>query len=117
MSDKITYDQKEIEVGGVTYLLQAMGAEYGLTVMDELIENGGMLSTKRKVDILKKSLTYKNKLFDDRTFNVHFSRRYEDIGKIFAEIISFNFPFFGEGEGEAPLEQTADQYQDGTAEE
>jgi len=116
MADKITYDQKEIEVGGETYLLQAMGAEYGLMVMDELMENMGNLSTKRKVDILKKSVIYKNKTFDDRGFNIHFQRRYEDIGKIFTEIIEFNFPFFKDA-GDGPLEQMDSQSQDVTVEE
>lgn len=106
----LTYDQEEVEVGGHSYVLQAMGAEYGMTVMDEMFKSGGVVTTKRMVDVIRRSVTYQGRQLDEKSFNIHFSRRYNDIGILFEKIIAFNFG--EEGEDTLPLDQTENQSQE-----
>lgn len=106
----LTYDQKEVEVGGYNYILQAMGAEYGMMVMDEMFKAEGTVTTKRMVDVIRRSVTYQGRPLDEKAFNIHFSRRYNDIGILFEKIIAFNFG--EEGEDKLPLDQTESQSQD-----
>lgn len=82
-------EQKEVEVGGHKYLIQAMPFTYGMTVMDEMSE--GALNPDRITDILKKSLTYRGKQFTNNDFEKHFSRRYKDVGELLGIILEFNY--------------------------
>lgn len=105
-------EQKTVEVGDKEYLIQAFPAKYGLTVMEEMMSGDGNFSTTRMVDIICRSVTYRNKLFTEQTFGVHFSRKYKEIVELFNEVLVFNF---GE-ESDIPLDSESSERSDTSGE-
>lgn len=82
-------EQKEVEIGGVNYRITAFPAMYGMEVAEQMMGDG--FDIKKMKDIILKSATYENKAFNDKTFDYHFSRKYNQLNELFAQIMAFNF--------------------------
>lgn len=98
-----TREQHTVEIDGVSYVITALEATYGLDVMAEVQR----LSMKQEApsglfmkSLIIKSVTVNNFQLDSKKFDLHFSRKYNQIFELFQEIVKFNFGEEGEEEGE-----------------
>ena len=90
----ISLEQTTVEVGGESYLVQAFPATYGLDVMQKMIKvasGESELSVQFMSDVIIRSVDYKGRRMDEKTFNIHFSRKYNEINELFEKIMEFNF--------------------------
>lgn len=109
--------QLKVKLGKEEYLVDAMGASYGMYIMDELAKGESpvfMLPPKLVADVIKRSVTYKGKFFSDDGFENHFQRRHKDIATLLQSILAFNFG--EEEEDESPLDSDSLE-KEGTSEE
>lgn len=88
MSGIQTLPQKEIEVGGVNYLITALGASDGLEVISKL--TSGDVDGKFIKAVILRSVSVDGLRKDDKWFDVHFARKYVEVQKLYEEIIAYN---------------------------
>lgn len=93
-----TLEFKEVTIGDNYYIITAMGAEDGMAFLDEYMDMG-KVSPKKQKEIIVKYVKANNKVFTDKSYDIHFSRKYKELGELFLEVFNFNF------EGDSPLEE------------
>ena len=87
-------ETKEVEVGGNQYILTALGTTDGINTMNKLTKlfnNGQEPDGEFVRDLIIATASYNKKAFDTRTYEIHFSKKYNEVFELFAEIIEFNF--------------------------
>lgn len=107
MSDIQVLEQKQTTVGGKDYLIVALPALLGLSLIDHMGSRGleASISPAMQTQVLLRSLRYQNKEFTEETFNIHFSRRYKDILELTKQVLEFNLGDFME-QGDNPLAES-----------
>lgn len=87
-------EQKEVIINDNKYIIHALMATKGIDTMNALkkmSENGEDPDGFFIKDIVMSSVTFKNKMFDDKSFDIHFSKKWVELFKLFEEILEFNF--------------------------
>lgn len=99
-------EQTTVKVGGVEYLITAFPATAGLVVADKIMGASvdNKIDPKFVKDVITSSVDYKGRRIDDKTFDYHFSRRYNDVQELFAKIMDFNFGELDPNDGSESLE-------------
>lgn len=91
------------EIGKNRYLIKALPAMYGLSVMNTLQALEGNPSSEFMKELVLRSVTVNNIQPTEEWFNKNFSRNYKELYELFQAIISFNF---GDMEDGSPNEQS-----------
>ena len=86
-------EQKEVVVGGSTYLITALDATYGLTVLNALMSMENSPPANFVKDVVLKSVKVNNIQPTEQWFNKHFARNYRELYELFGQIVNFNFDF------------------------
>lgn len=84
-------ESKEVTVGGQYYVVTAMEAIDGMEFFDELVRNKGMATPRKIKEVIVKYVRVGGKKFTDKSFDTHFSRKYNDLGELFEQVMEFNF--------------------------
>lgn len=87
-------EQKETTINGNKYIINALLATKGIDTMNALKkmqERGEDPDGFFIKDIVMSSVSYKNKAFDDKSFDIHFSKKWIELFQLFEEILEFNF--------------------------
>lgn len=95
-------ENKETTIGDNYYVMTAMGAMDGLDFMNKLFVSGtGTPPAKDIRDVIVKYVKLGGKAFDNKSFDVHFSKKYDELYELFQQFCEFNF-------GEASPNQPSD---------
>lgn len=86
-------EQKEVVVGGNTYLVTALDATYGLTVLNALMTMESTPPANFVKEIVLRSVKVNNIQPTEQWFNKHFARNYKELYDLFGQIVNFNFEF------------------------
>jgi hypothetical protein len=84
-------ENKEVTLGENYYVITAMGATDGMVFLDKMINGMGKLPIAEMKTVIIKYVKLGGKPFTDKLYDTHFSRKYDELNKLFEEIMSFNF--------------------------
>ena len=105
-----TLETKDVVINDNMYIITAMSATDGMdfmtTAQDAFLD--GTIPAKRMKEIIIKYVSLGNNKFNEKSYDTHFSRKYNVLNELFAEIMEFNFGSMAEdldeGEEENPNE-------------
>ncbi len=87
-------EQKEVQIGGKTYILVAFPATLGLEIQMELM-NLQSQGIQASASVVEKAITNGAYLasakLDKKLIDKHFARKYNDMMELFGKIMEFNF--------------------------
>lgn len=83
--------QTEVEVDGVTYLIDAMPATVSLEVQEDLMKADGKPDIKLVKRVVCGSVSLSGKMIDAKSFDIIFARKTMHLYKLVDEIIQWNF--------------------------
>ena len=94
----LTYNEKEVTIGDKKFLITAFDAMYGIKVMGKLGTHQG--ESMADADFIKgmvcRACRVGGQPMTGEWFDKYFSRKYEQLFELVAEIIAFNFGDLGE---------------------
>jgi hypothetical protein len=95
-------EQKEVVVGQNNYLITALDATYGLSVLNALMTMESSPPANFVKEVVLRSVKVNNIQPTEQWFNKHFARNYKELYELFSQIVNFNFDFDMDSEGESP---------------
>lgn len=90
---EIALPQEAIEVDGVEYLVTAMTATDGLQFMEKYQESidSGKADLSLMKQIVCKYVVKDNAAIDGKKFDIIFARKMGHLGKLYQEVLKYNF--------------------------
>lgn len=95
----VTRPQKEVSIGKTKYLMTMFDPIFGLDVLTKTDGLATMPPASVVQDIVLRSVTVNNIQPTQEWFNQHFMGNYEELFKLYGEIMAYNF---GESDPESP---------------
>ena len=86
-------EQKEIVIGANNYLVTALDATYGLSVLNALMTMENAPPANFVKEVVLRSVKVNNIQPTEQWFNKHFARNYKELYDLFGQIVNFNFEF------------------------
>lgn len=101
-------EEKTVEINGTKYLIKALPADYGFSVLNKLQTMMDSPSPEFIKELVMKSVTANNVQPTNEWYNRHFARNYKELMDLFREIVEFNFEDLKEDPNEVGGEDTTE---------
>lgn len=102
-----TLEQKEVHVDDVYYVFTAMDVVDGLEFMNKLMSAPNGLAPASDIrHVVIKYVKLGGKPFNEKSFGIHFSRKYEHLMKVFEAFMEFNYGEFDPNDGSDTSEKS-----------
>ena len=86
-------ETKDVTVDGNLYVITAMSATDGMEFFSQ-VQNmmaTGQIPARQMKEVIIKYVKLGSKKFDEKSYDIHFSRKYDQLNELFAAVMEFNF--------------------------
>lgn len=99
------FETKELEIGTNTYTLKKFPTVEGMKIRRELFqvhqEGAGVPPVEFQIKVICNGATVNNIQIDTKKFESHFRGKFEEMDRVFSEILDFNFGMTDEAGNES----------------
>lgn len=100
-------ETKEVTIDDNLYIITAMSATDGMEFFSQAqgLLSSGMIPARQMKELIIKYVKIGSKKFDEKSYDIHFSRKYDRLNELFASVMEFNFGEMDPNAGEDDSEE------------